>query len=121
MLASWWSLDQKEMDLVVILESRVVPFRLASLSGTSSKGKYFVYFNYFLPSYNSIIYARHFMYDIDYSNFRMYNLYVILVLLLAFQDHKHFVNASSRDLDADLHEGPGNNFYKFLIYLKVLD
>ena len=48
MLASWWSLDQKEMDLVVILGSRVAPFRLASLSGTSSKGKYFVYLNYFL-------------------------------------------------------------------------
>ena len=107
------------MDLVLIWGSRVVPLRLASLSVTSSKGKYFVYFNYFLSLSNSIIYARNLMCDIDYSNFRMYNLYVILVLLLAFQDHKHFVNASSRDLDADLHEGPGNNFYKFLIYLKV--
>ena len=51
---------------------------------------------------------------IGYSNFRMHNLFVILVLLLAFQGHKHFVNASSRDLDADLHEGPGNNFSNFL-------
>ena len=42
MLASWWPLDPKEMDLVVIWGSRVVPLRLASLPGTSSKGKYFV-------------------------------------------------------------------------------
>ena len=49
MLASWWPLDPKEMDLVVIWGSRVVPLRLASLSGTNSKGKYFVYLNYFLP------------------------------------------------------------------------
>ena len=41
-LASWWPLDPKEMDLVVIWGSRVVPLRLASLPGTSSKGKYFV-------------------------------------------------------------------------------
>ena len=54
------------------------------------------------------------MCDIGYSNFRMHNMFVILVLLLAFQGHKHFVNASSRDLDADLHEGPGNNFSNFL-------
>ena len=54
------------------------------------------------------------MSDIHYSNFRMYNRFVILVLLLAFQGHKQFVNASSRDLDADLHEGPGNNFSHFL-------
>ena len=112
MLASWWPLDQKEMDLVVIWGSRVVPLRLASLSGTSSKGKYFVYLNYFLQI--SIIYPGNLMCDIDYSNFRMCNLFVILVLVLAFQGQKQFVNASSRDLDADLHEGPGNNFSNFL-------
>ena len=55
------------------------------------------------------------MCDIGYSNFRMHNLFVILVLILAFQGHKHFVNASSRDLDADLHEGPGNEFSNFYI------
>ena len=109
MLASWWPLDQKEMDLVVIWGSRVVPLRLASLSGTSSKGKYFVYLNYFLQ-----IYPGNLMCDIDYSNFRMCNLFVILVLVLAFQGQKQFVNASSRDLDADLHEGPGNNFSNVL-------
>ena len=48
MLASCWPVDPKEMDLVVIWGSRVVPLRLASLSGASSKGKYFVYLNYFL-------------------------------------------------------------------------
>ena len=53
------------------------------------------------------------MCDIDYSNFRMCNLFVILVLVLAFQGQKQFVNASSRDLDADLHEGPGINFSNF--------
>ena len=50
---------------------------------------------------------------IHYSNFRMYNRFVIHVLLLAFHGHKQFVNASSRDLDADLHEGPGKNFSNF--------
>ena len=54
------------------------------------------------------------MCDIGYSNFRMHNLLVTLVLLLAFQGHKHVVTASSQDLDADLHEGPGNNFSNFL-------
>ena len=49
MLASWWPLDSKEMDPVAIWGSRVVPLRLASLSGASSKGKYFIYLNYFLP------------------------------------------------------------------------
>ena len=53
------------------------------------------------------------MCDIGYSNFRMHNLFVILGLILAFQGHKHFVNAISRDLDADLHEGPGKNFSNF--------
>ena len=52
MLASWWPLDPKEMDSVVIWGSRVVPLRLASLSGASSKGKYFVYLNHFLPIYH---------------------------------------------------------------------
>ena len=48
MLASWWPLDSKRMDSVVIWGSRVAPLRLASLSGANSKGKYFVYLSYFL-------------------------------------------------------------------------
>ena len=49
MLANLCPLDSKEMDSVAIWGSRVVPLRLASLSGASSKGTYFVYLNYFLP------------------------------------------------------------------------